>query len=446
MKTSLVQPKARISAVNAAPPAPARSHAYLMWCVCALLFAQTAAMGGVRPDAIFAMQCGAALLLAAWAVFILRAKKTVTLDSAMLLAVGLMLIAAGQLVFGKTAYSYATRSELLLWLAYGAIFFVSYQCFLKAENLPRFLWTIAGFGLVLSVFAIIQHLTSDALIYWTIKPRFGNAVFGPYINRNHYAGMMEMLIACPLAMVFHGRISRAQRFLLAFTATIMGGSILLSGSRGGMLSLVIQLALLAILLLKRNRRASIGVAAFVALVTLFLLQFDRGAVMSRLMELQEAGSRDISGSRLDIFKDTLSMIAARPIFGWGLGAFPIVFPQFRTFYGKLYVNAAHNDYLQLAAEVGLVGLVLGLALAASFLMSGFRAFKKHDRDMTGTASLAAVVGITGLLVHSLTDFNFHIPANAAMFAVFGALALAVKSCGAPPAADQFLRNGSRTIQ
>jgi O-antigen ligase len=114
----------------------------------------------------------------------------------------------------------------------------------------------------------------------------------------------------------------------------------------------------------------------------------------------------------------------RPFLGWGLGTFPVVYPQFRSFYTNMFVNQAHNDYLQLLVETGLAGF----SIALWFLVLVFRqaAGKLRNNDWTenatGALTVAALLGCVGILVHSFLDFNLQIPANAALFYVLCAIA------------------------
>jgi len=118
------------------------------------------------------------------------------------------------------------------------------------------------------------------------------------------------------------------------------------------------------------------------------------------------------------------MLMKRPILGWGLGAFPAAYPEFRSFYTNFFVNQAHNDYLQLLVETGLAGF----SIAVWFLVLVFRqaAAKLKDKDWTenatGALTVAALLGCVGILVHSFLDFNLQIPANAALFYVLCAIA------------------------
>jgi O-antigen ligase len=118
------------------------------------------------------------------------------------------------------------------------------------------------------------------------------------------------------------------------------------------------------------------------------------------------------------------MFRNKPVLGWGLGSFPVVYPQFRSFYTNFFVNEAHNDYLQLLCEMGL----LGLATMGWFLIVLYRsAVPKIGywmSDVSGAVTFSCLLGITGILVHSLLDFNLQVPANAALFYVLCTIAAA----------------------
>jgi putative inorganic carbon (hco3(-)) transporter len=118
----------------------------------------------------------------------------------------------------------------------------------------------------------------------------------------------------------------------------------------------------------------------------------------------------------------LRMFLKRPVLGWGLGTFPIVYPQFRTFYTNFFVNEAHNDYLQLLVETGLVGFATMLCFIVIVYKHALGKISHWTSDVSGASALACLLGLSGILVHSAVDFNLQIPANAALFYVMCALA------------------------
>ena len=97
-------------------------------------------------------------------------------------------------------------------------------------------------------------------------------------------------------------------------------------------------------------------------------------------------------------------------------------PSYRSFYTNLFVNEAHNDYAQLMVETGLLGFGLMLWFLVRLYRSGWPTSRRWEFKWDGAVSLAALLGCTGLLLHSLVDFNLQIPANAAVFFVLCAIA------------------------
>jgi len=138
----------------------------------------------------------------------------------------------------------------------------------------------------------------------------------------------------------------------------------------------------------------------------------------------EARTELSGGMRLSIDRDALHMFRSKPILGWGLGAFPVIYPQYRSFYTNFFVNEAHNDYLQLLCEMGLLGFGTMVWFLIVLYRTALRQIGNWMSDVSSAVTLACTLGFTGILVHSLLDFNLQIPANAALFYVLCTLAAA----------------------
>jgi O-antigen ligase len=197
----------------------------------------------------------------------------------------------------------------------------------------------------------------------------------------------------------------------------MASTIFLSGSRGGMLSFVLEIVVFAALTLvqRRNPRVALGLISVCVLVLAFLVFLGKGQVLGRLGDLGP-------GMRLNVTKDCLRMFSHRPVWGWGLGTFPTVYASYRSFYTNLFVNEAHNDYAQLLVETGLLGFGLMLWFLVRLYQHGLPTSRRWELRWDGAVSLAALLGCTGILFHSFVDFNLQIPANAALFYVLCGLA------------------------
>jgi O-antigen ligase len=144
----------------------------------------------------------------------------------------------------------------------------------------------------------------------------------------------------------------------------------------------------------------------------------------RLASLGSSHSEISTDVRIQINRDGLRMFLKKPVMGWGLGSFPVVYPQFRSFYTNFFVNQAHDDYLQLLVEMGLLGFATMIWFVIVVYRRAFRKIANWTSDVSGAVTLACILGFTGILVHSAIDFNLQIPANAALFYVFCTVAAA----------------------
>ena len=193
-----------------------------------------------------------------------------------------------------------------------------------------------------------------------------------------------------------------------------------------MTGFVAQMVVLSVLLVRKREgswKQPLMLGAFLTMVIVFLLWMGNNELTRRLTSIHREAREEINGGfRLAIDRDCLRMLMKRPILGWGLGTFPVAYPEFRSFYTNFFVNQAHNDYLQLLVETGLAGF----SIAVWFLVLVFRqaAGKLGDwtENASGALTVAALLGCVGILVHSALDFNLQIPANAALFYVLRAIA------------------------
>jgi O-antigen ligase len=290
----------------------------------------------------------------------------------------------------------------------------------RTTHVRRLATAFVIYGSCMAAFAVLESLSSGGKLYWLRTPRFGGWIYGPYVNHNHYAGLMEMLVPIPLVFAFSRYARGRRRWLAAGAAAFMGATIFLSGSRGGMAAFAVQTAIFFWLLFRERTRNGVALlAAGFLLLALASIAFIGGSEVSqRLSTLSPTKHSDLSVEvRLKIDSDSLRMFAARPVLGWGVGTFPTVYPQFRSFYTDSFVNAAHNDYLQFLTETGLVGIAIAIWLLVATIRPAINKTRNWPSDVNGTVALAALLGICGILVHSFVDFNLQIPANAMLFYV-----------------------------
>jgi O-antigen ligase len=329
-----------------------------------------------------------------------------------------------QLTFRLTAYPHDTAAIALQYFAYAVLCFLAGQTLLRGAQARTLTLIFSIYGAALAGFALLQGISSNGKLYWLRQPRMGGWIYGPYVNHNHYAGLMEMLVPIPLIVSLTRLAPPKVRAVAAAAAAVMVGTIFLSGSRGGMLAIFAELVILATLLVKQKRslRTAIGIGVFLALVV-GLLVWIGGSELSKRIATAGPGHSELAGDvRSYINRDGLRMFLKKPVLGWGLGTFPIVYPQFRTFYTNFFVNEAHNDYLQLLVEMGLLGFATMVWFVVKVYTRAFKKIKNWPSEMSGAMTLACMLGLTGILVHSAVDFNLQIPANAALFYVLCTIA------------------------
>jgi O-antigen ligase len=393
----------------------------LCYGVFGLLLFGPLAFGAVEAWSISIMQLGAGVLFALWAARQVAAAELEIVGNPLFLP---MLLFAGlilwQLTMGRTAYRADTFSAALLYCTYGLLCFLVVQCLRKTSQVKVLAWTFSGYGFTLAMFALMQGIASNGKLYWLRTAQTDGWIYGPYVNHNHYAGLMEMLTPIPLVISLASGVRGPRKLLAAVAAAVMASTIFLSGSRGGMVAFAVQMALLAIFLIKRVKswKATLALGAFLVIALGLLAWLGGGELAERMASIHSAARTELPGAtRLKMDRDALKMFAQKPVLGWGLGVFGEIYPRFSSFSSNIPAGMAHNDYLQLLAEMG----ALGFAAVLWFLLTLYRfALKKlrHWQPDTSTAvSLAAVLGISGILVHSFVDFNLQIPANAALFYV-----------------------------
>lgn len=205
----------------------------------------------------------------------------------------------------------------------------------------------------------------------------------------------------------------------------MAGTIFFSGSRGGMVAFAAELILLGVFVLRMQKRPrlALGLAVFAVLMIALLAWIGGMELSKRVGTITAEARHELSGGlRWTVDQDGLRMFIHKPVLGYGLATFRVVYPQFRHFYSNITVNEAHNDYLQLLVETGLLGFVALLWFLCLLFRSALRKTADWPDDINGAVTLACLLGCTGILVHSFVDFNLQVPANAAWFYVLATVA------------------------
>jgi O-antigen ligase len=391
--------------------------------VCALVCFSVLAHGGVEAWARAVLETGAAFLFLIWALrFCFKEQEQPVFSPLLPPLVLFFLVCLGQWFFRATASSYNTRIELMLLLASLLFLFLCMQVFRTLQDWRTFVWFGMGLGFAVSVFGILQHLTFNGKLYWFRELTYGGIPFGPYVNRNHFAGLMELLIPLALVPLVLGKVRRERLAVVALFAVMPVAALFLSASRGGIVSFFVQFALLTYLLLRRRgvTKHLLAVSAVLLAALMIVTWLGVGRILQRFSSLQTLEVTE--GKRAAMRKGAWHIFLDHPLAGTGLGTLQIVYPPYETLYDAKVVNHAHNDYLEALAETGVLGgLCCAWFLGVLFLKSIFR-IRHNDFSFPVALQLSGIVGCAGFLAHAMVDFNFHIPSNLWLFFLMAHLA------------------------
>jgi O-antigen ligase len=278
------------------------------------------------------------------------------------------------------------------------------------------------FEFLLSGFGILQHLTFNGKLYWFREMHYGGIPFGPYVNRNHFAGFAELAIPVPLVPLILGKVRRERRFVIGLFALLPIGALLLSASRGGIVAFGVELLfLLSFVLLQRAGSKHLLTGGIILLAALSLVSWiGVRQVLSRFGSLQSMEVKE--GKRASMRHGAWHIFLDHPVLGTGLGTLQMVYPPYETLYDEKIVNHAHNDYLEALAETGIAGGLCCVWFLGILFLVALRSLQEATNTFAAALRLAGLTGCCGILVHSLVDFNLHIPANAYFFFLMALLA------------------------
>lgn len=381
-----------------------------------------------------------------------------TLRAALPLLVLLLLSQAWvsvQWLAGLSVDNGATFQYLILGMAYSLLFLLVVSLFHTRKRLSMLLGTLVVSGTLQAFFGALMSLSSVEWLLAGPKTSYVGDATGTFVNRNHLAGYLEMTLACGIGLLLAFRDGRPfswvnllellmgpkARLRLALLVMVIG--LVMTHSRMGnsafFASLLIVGAIFVLSEKEHRRRNSLILASIILIDVLVISQYfgldrlkDR-IFNTRLNDVVVNGEivQHANEVRDDVFRNAIPLLQERPIVGQGAGSFESVFPQYAGENIHLHFDHAHNDYIQFIIEFGLLGclpLALFLLLA---LWCSFRALWRGESVYRRGLGFGASMGIIALLIHSGSDFNLQIPANAATLIVLCAIAVLADSHSSP---------------
>jgi len=318
---------------------------------------------------------------------------------------------------------FATQTTAIHFLSLFLLFAVMLVLLDSASRIRKLAVIITVFGFAYAFFAILQSVLSPLKIYGLYE---ATASFGSFVNRHNFAAYMEMTMALPLGLIFVGAVSHDKRLLYLTAIGLMGVALLLSGSRGGTVAFVAEVIFLVLLTTGTKQRSKLGLKLGLAALLLFAVVGGAifvGGETSLTRVAETASTGDLTTGRSNIWRVTLSVIAANLPFGAGFGAFGVAYTAHDTLSGLERVEQSHNDYLQVLADAGVVGLVIGVFFLFQLFLLGRGATSIKNTYRRGIA-FGAIAGIFAILVHSIFDFVLHTTAVSVLFLVLLSLLIA----------------------
>ncbi|MHB8772550.1 MAG: O-antigen ligase family protein [Syntrophales bacterium] len=333
-------------------------------------------------------------------------------------------------------YTHPVRMSLIRWTVYGIFFFGLIRCLDSRKKIETASVTILLLCCFDALYGIIQTYSGSNHVWWFKDRVHSRSVIGTYLNRNHFAGLMEMGIALAVAYaaalggksagphessnrrrslkkrfleLFSERGKNIRRFLVVFAGVIMGLGLILSASRGAIIAAAGALLVMGLLFSLRKSERRKG-RIILALFTLTLL-YGLFTGMDYTVERFQFFDPDLlnrwvmTGKAVELFRDY-------PIVGVGVGNFRYAYGKYQSpVHNNLYVDYAHNDYAQFLAEAGVIGGILLIAGTGWYLVRTFRRWRQRSDPFAVGLGVAPFGALVAISIHSISDYNLHRPAN-----------------------------------
>jgi len=436
---------------------PSRLSGIIFILLCAMLVFSNIAFGAVETWALGFLSIFAALIVIFWiADALLKKEFWFSFSKLQLPLLGLILIGLIQLLPLRSSNisgdllsipassslsldPFLTRIAVVHLIIY-FIFFAAALTFINIQTrLRKIVVAIVIFGALMAFFGILQRLAGVEGIYG-FRPTPQAIPFASYVNQHHFAAFLEMTIGLTLGLIFGKATDNDKRFLLVIAAVLMGIAIVLTSSRGGMLSLfgVLVFVITANLLKKQKdenksstenrqnfRRNFTFIAGGLTLILgLFGAVILLGGDASLLRGVGLTTTQDLSSGRTHFWYVALQIIVNHPILGAGLDAFGTAFTRFDTWNGTFRVEQAHNDYLQILADAGILGFSCVVWFIYLLFKNSLHAVGDALNRFRRNSAIGALAGCFGILIHSFFDFPLRTPSNAFFFLTFAVMATA----------------------
>ncbi len=331
-----------------------------------------------------------------------------------------------------------TAREGLELISYFLFGFLIVKTVTRMRQIKRIFYTLVILGVFEALYGFFELYNKNPKILFFKKIYNLDSVTGTFVNRNHFSGYLEMIIPLTIGLIiaridlfslaglkWREKILRlsergfVKNLLLSSGIILMALAIIFSKSRSGVFLLVFSFILffgLTFLYYGGTRHQQKWVKGFLKITFMLIIFVSLYMGINATIERFALDKLPYEG-RPVYWTNATAIVADFPIFGAGLGTFSSLYPAYEKVWRPVRLSHAHNDYLEFLAELGIVGFILLFGGIIFILIHSFLVWKARRYPEVKGLVLGGIVAVISLLIHSITDFNLHIPANMLLFSV-----------------------------
>jgi O-antigen ligase len=325
--------------------------------------------------------------------------------------------------------------ELLSYFLFG---FLIVKTITRRQQIMRIFYVLVIMGIFEAFYGMFELYSKNPRILFYKKIYGLDSVSGTFVNRNHLSGYLEMIIPLAIGLIiarvdffslaglkWRGKVLRLSQkgfstnLILTAGIIVMSLAIIFSKSRSGVFLLIFAFILffeLTVLYFGRVRHQQKGVKNFLKVSFLIIIFISFYVGINATVERFALDKLPNEG-RLVYWSNATSIVRDFPLLGTGLGTFASVYPAYEESSLSGHLSHAHNDYLEYLSELGVVGMILLSGGIAFMVVSSFLIWRVRRHPEVKGLAMGSIVAIVVILIHSIADFNLHIPANMVLFTV-----------------------------